>query len=585
MATGVESALIALAGNLLKKPVEDFYATCTSGVKGFAKAWIAAGAVDRIEQTIEDLERIRTIVSRQVSTLSEIYYPAKLIYKKRQISIQSVEDVVLGKNILITGTAGQGKSVLMRYLAVQELRKGRRIPLFIELRRVDKTIDLNSLLRMQLNLASDGTEDEILEHLFKRGNVTLLLDGFDEVPREFALNVRDKLFSLAAKHKSIQIVISSRPGALCSHLQDLPNLVSAEVAALNEEEFRPFLRKIGTDEVVIQRLVEAINASSTEVKKLLNTPLMLTLLVLTCGGKQQIPDTLPEFYDSLFRVLAVMHDETKPGYVREMATKLTYSELEQVFECFAFVSREKFDKTSLSPIQFEESVKDAVSYTGKQCTVEGFRTDVSETVCLMVREGIDTTFIHKSIQEYYTARFIKSLPDNEAAMEAYDSINHTRLLNWSAEIKFLEQIDPIRYKIFFRKNQIENFLSRCDYKPKSRKVITKAALSRCLSYYHPMKISNGWALVWEVDGRNKLDSILFQEIAIPLSKFIHSANPVENSYYHNFMKLIESDEKLYTTVIEIFDEKIKSALRELEDIDSSEKKRKNSLLNILKRKV
>ena len=583
MATGVEAALIALTGNLLKKPIEDFYETCTSGVKAFAKAWIAAGAVDRMEQTIEDLERIRTIVSRQVSTLSEIYYPAKLLYKKRQISVQSVDDIILGKNILITGTAGQGKSVLMRYLAVQELRKGRRIPLFIELRRVDKMIDLNSLLRMQLNLALDGTEDEILEHLFKRGNVTLLLDGFDEVPREFAMSVRDKLFSLVAKHKSIQLVISSRPGALCSHLQDLPNLISVEVAELNEDEFYPFLQKIGTDEVVIQRLVEAINTSSTEVKKLLNTPLMLTLLVLTCGGKQQIPDTLPEFYDSLFRVLAVMHDETKPGYVREMATKLTYSELEQVFECFAFVSREKFDKTSLSPIQFEESVRDAITYTGKQCTVEGFRTDVSETVCLMVREGIDTTFIHKSIQEYYTARFVKSLPDNEAAMEAYDSITHTRLLNWSSEIKFLEQIDPIRYKIFFRKIQIENFLRRCNYKPKSRKVITKVALSHCLSYYHPIKTSSGWALVWEVDGRNRLDSILFQEIALTLSKFIHSMNYVRNSHNHNFMKLIESDEGSYATVVGIFDEKIKSALRELEDIDSSERKRKNSLLNILKK--
>ncbi len=226
--------------------------------------------------------------------------------------------------------------------------------------------------------------------------------------------------------------------------RDLPRIIQVEIAELNGEDFEPFPRKIGTEDVVVQRLVQAIEKSSTQVKQLLKTPLMMTLLVLTCGGKQHIPDTLPEFYDSLFRVLAIMHDETKPGYVREMATKLSYAELEQVFECFSFVSREKFDKTSLSPSQFDDTVRSAIAYANKTCTAEGFKTDVSETVCLMVREGIDTTFIHKSIQEYYTARFIKSLPDDETAKQAYDSITGMRLVTWGAELRFLEQIDPIR---------------------------------------------------------------------------------------------------------------------------------------------
>lgn len=583
MATGVEATAIGLAGNLLKKPFEDFYNTCTASVKDFARAWMAAGAVDRIEQTIEDLERIRTIVSRQVSTLSEIYFPAKLIYKKQKIGAETVGNVAPGKNILITGTAGQGKSVLMRYLAVQELRGGRRVPLFIELRRIDKATDLDALLRMQLNLHAGASSDEILNHLLKRGNITLFLDGFDEVPREFALGVRDKLHSLLTKYKTAQLLVSSRPGALCAHLQDLPNLVSAEVAELSESDFKPFLQKIGTDDEVLQRLLTAIEGSSTQVKQLLKTPLMLTLLVLTCGGKQQIPDTLPEFYDSLFRVLAIMHDETKPGYVREMATKLTYTELEQVFECFSFVSREKFDKTSLNPLQFEESVKAAVSYTNKECTVEGFKTDVSETVCLMVREGIDTTFIHKSIQEYYTARFIKSLPDDETAMQAYDSITDMRLIMWNAEIRFLEQIDPIRYKIFFRKKQIENFLQECTYKKSSRKVITKAALGRCLSYFRPVKVAAGWGLAFASERVQDLNSILFFEIAVELNTILNTlvsvrASPVPPT---TFMKLAEEDPVLYAKIENIFDTKIKSSLRELETIANAENKRKNALLNIL----
>jgi ABC-type glutathione transport system ATPase component len=142
MVTGGEVAMIGAAARLVKKPFEEFYNSCAAGVKALARDWVAAGAVDQMVQTVEDLERIRTVVSRQVSTLSEIYYPAKLINKSKTVVAERVASIAPGKNILITGTAGQGKSVLMRYLAVQELRGGKRIPLFIELRRIDKSADL-----------------------------------------------------------------------------------------------------------------------------------------------------------------------------------------------------------------------------------------------------------------------------------------------------------------------------------------------------------------------------------------------------------------------------------------------------------
>lgn len=588
MATGIEAAAIVGVGNLLKKPFEDVYNSCTASVKGFVREWMAAGAVDRIEQTIEDLERIRTIVSRQVSTLSEIYYPAKLIYEKKLIVADCVKNISSSKNILITGTAGQGKSVLLRYLAVQELRQGKRVPLFMELRRIDKATDFDSLLKLQLNIDRATSQDELLSHLLNRGNLTLFLDGFDEVPREFAMGVRDKLFALISKYKTLQVVISSRPGALCAHLQDLPNLGFAEVAELGAGDFKPFLKKIGTEEVVLDRLILAIENSSTHVKQLLKTPLMLTLLVLTCGGKQHIPDTLPEFYDSLFRVLAIMHDETKPGYVREMATKLTYSELEQLFECFSFVTREKFDKTSLNPSQFDESVSAAISYTNKNCTPEGFKTDVSETVCLMVREGVDTTFIHKSIQEYYTARFIKSLPDDETSKGIYDLITETRLITWGAEIKFLEQIDSVRYKLFFRKKQVENFLNSCGYKPNSRKIITKIGLNRCLSHFYPVRGPSNWGLVWAESNQRTFDSIILFEIAVDLKIALDKCLGQEissNSSGFTFLKLAEKYSDFNNELMSIFDRKIKFCLKELRDIATDEGKRKNALLNILKKPV
>ncbi|WP_186130300.1 NACHT domain-containing protein [Burkholderia gladioli] len=586
MVTGIEGALIGAGSHFLKKPFEDFYSSCTNGIKSFAKTWMAAGAIDRLEQRIEELEKIRTIVSRQVSTLSEIYYPAHIINSRKQtIPVSSVESISTDKNILITGTAGQGKSVLMRYLAVQELRLGNRVPLFIELRRIDKMNGIVELLKQQLNLQSESTDDELLMHLLSRGNVTLLLDGFDEVPRELVLDVRDRLADLIAKHKKIKVVISSRPGALCAHVQDLPKIIQVEIAELGESDFEPFLIKIGTDPTVLGKLLQAVNSSSTQVKRLLKTPLMLTLLVLTCGGKQQIPDTLPEFYDSLFRVLAVMHDETKPGYVREMATKLTYAELEQLFECFSFVSREKFERPSLNPSQFEESIQIAIDYSGHGCTPEGFRTDVSETVCLMVREGVDTTFIHKSIHEYYTARFVKSLPDDETARQAYDSISEARLLSWGAELRFLEQIDPIRYKIFFRKQQIERFLEKCSHKPTNRKPITKAALKECLRYFWLLGPSAAGRLALSPSAMKGLPSQLLLEMG-PDFSLVLRRNPVPKQAQHTteLAVVVMQNPILYEEFERIFSKKISNALEELQTIADEEKKRKATIFSILSKK-
>jgi hypothetical protein len=306
--------------------------------------------------------------------------------------------------------------------------------------------------------------------------------------------------------------------------------------------------------------------------------------VLTCGGKQQIPDTLPEFYDALFRVLAIMHDETKPGYVREMATKLTYSELEQLFECFSFVSRERFEKPSLNPTQFEESVKVAKEYTNFECTAEGFKTDVSETVCLMVREGVDTTFIHKSIQEYYTARFIKSLPDDETAKQAYESITEMRLLSWSAELRFLEQIDPIRYKIFFRKPQIENFLRECGHKSTSRKPITKAALKNCLKYYWLMGANSPFRLSLSAKATTALTSVLFLEIGAAINNAVKRNVAKQGHHTSELSALIMQNHALFEEIETIFATKISSALAELDTIAEEERKRKATILGVLSRR-
>jgi hypothetical protein len=577
-----EAALLGLGGKFLAKPASDLYETLTGAAKNFAKAWFASGAIDKLEQRIEDLEKIRTIVSRQASTLSEIYYPARIREKGHVATYNTVEELGDGKNLLITGTAGQGKSVFMRYLAIQELRQGKKVPIFIELRRIDATTSLTDQMEQQLDLQSPEQKQELLIPLLTRGNVVVFLDGFDELSREYSLSVKKEIHSMMVKFSKVKFVISSRPGALSAHIQDLPRLRHLMIDELDESDFEPFFEKIGTEQTVRLKLKAAIDNSSVAVKKLLKTPLMLTLLVLTCGNKQNIPDTLPEFYDSLFRVLSLMHDETKPGYVRQMATALTYSELERLFECFAFISKEQFERPSLNVSQFDECVRGAVEYTGFECTSEGFKTDVTDTVCLMVREGIDTTFIHKSIQEYYTARFIKSLPDDESSKKAYGSFSGVRTLMWSAELKFLEQIDPYRYQIFFRKTQAENFLKGVGYRDGGRTLTKKVFLRKCLKYYVVFGDTQKSVITYPSTGVEELDSQLFYELASTIRPVVNRYVKIGKHNHTTISALTVAHPSLFAELEKLFQNQARNALAELEKITQLENKQRANILDILK---
>ena len=83
----------------------------------------------------------------------------------------------------------------------------------------------------------------------------------------------------------------------------------------------------------------------------------------------------------------------------------------------------------------------------------------------------------------------------------------------------------------------------------------------------------------------KLNSILIQEIALPLSKVLHTENRAQKDGYPTITRMTEEIPELGLEITMLFEEKIKSALRELEDIEKAERQRKGALLNILKKKT
>ncbi|RYZ81209.1 MAG: NACHT domain-containing protein, partial [Proteobacteria bacterium] len=433
--------------------------------------------------------KIRTISSRNVCDISEFYYPAKVKFGLRRESAANLAAILTNNpRAIISGTVGQGKSTLMRHLAIEAARQGIGLPVFIELRNIDKDTTLAKLLNTQLTYLGlkEQANEDFSDLLFKRNLPILFLDAYDEVKREFAMRTRDEVQELRSRYADLRMIISSRPSALSNHLDRLISFSYAEIASLQQEDFEPFFERIGVQLEARQRLIAAIRNSSSSIRGLLTTPLMLTLVANACANRPVLPETLPDFFDALFGVMVSAHDDTKPGFVREKATSLTNSQFESIFSCFCFVSKELFGTTSLAPRDFDTARKRAVKLTSLDCTSEGLKADAIDVVCLMVKDGLNTAFIHKSVQEFFAASFIRSLQDEEVVQGIYESIRAVEdSRKWNQELQFLKQIDNERYVKYVQIPWLDALLAAAGFDETSRVGANKRTILRWLSKLSP----------------------------------------------------------------------------------------------------
>lgn len=346
---------------------------------------------------------------------------------------------------MLQGTAGQGKSVFLRYLAGQELHldhTSNRVPIFVELRRLRSDFPLNSLILQTLEKYKIPNSPENWSYLAGTGRFTLLLDAFDEVEPSITNRTIDDIESLAdLYHEKLQIIVTSRPDA---DIQRSSRFRVLKLAPLDRQDHLPFLQRICPDKEQAQSLSKVLLNSATDIKELLTTPLMMTLLVILYKSLQTIPDTLPKFYEELFDVLFYRHDQSKPGFRRKRYTQLDDSKVKKLFSALCFVVRLEGLGT-LTSDKLRESVAKAAAACNENVDPDKFRDELIKTVCLMLQDGLEYSFIHKSVTQYYAASFVRG--SAEAFAEKFYSLvaKEPEGGGWDLELKFLAEIDTYRF--------------------------------------------------------------------------------------------------------------------------------------------
>lgn len=455
MVTPVEvSASIAV----LSAPLKDLYESGKHQFKDKLSKWNNSRNVKSLASKVSAYEQIKTIWQRDKKVkLSSFYYPSKITFQTgitKQIS--SLKDLPTTGSLVIQGTVGQGKSVFLRYLCIKELsaQASGRIPIFVELRKLESNFTIEKALYGALEILGFEVSDELFNYYAESGKLVILLDGFDEIDESLVNGVITRLEAWSLQYPQMQFIVTSRPGG---EIQKSNCFSVLMLAPLGADEHRPFLAKIGVKGKELDNLMFAIDRSPMEIKGFLTTPLLLTLLVLVYQSEQVIPNELPDFFQLLFSTVFTRHDRSKPAFNRKHKSNLNERRLERLFEAFCYsILRRKFSLV-LKPEQFEESFVDAVKVSGEQCEFDGFKHDIVKVACLLQEDGIYTTFVHKSLLDYFPAAFIKNCTD-EQSRKIYGSIRlHWKA--WKQVLQFLSQIDRFRFSKYFAIPTLEQLLA------------------------------------------------------------------------------------------------------------------------------
>ncbi len=429
---------------VLKKIFDDLY----DGLKKSGKSFITKHRADlkdaTVARAIHSITKVKTLwnIEKEVS-LYDFYYPTSIEFSEGvNKRINSVRDFSTAGNFVIQGTAGQGKSIFLRYLCGQELdsrTSSGRVPIFVELRRIRSDLGLQDLILQTLDRYKLPSTADTWKALRESGKVVLLLDAFDEVEPQLAGRTVAEIETLAEVNRDhLQVLVTSRPDA---DIQKSSAFRVVKLSPLSGTDHEPFLKKICADSDQAESLLKALRASSTEVSKLLSTPLLLTLLVILYKSAQTIPDTVPKFYEELFDVLFYRHDHSKPGFRRRRFTTLDDGSVKRVFSAFCFFTRLE-NLGVLSSSQFHDACVKACDSCGLTVDSTALRNELVKTICLMQQDGFELTFIHKSVAQYYAASFVAKSGD-DFARRFYDLGKEDR--SWELELRFLSQIDRYRY--------------------------------------------------------------------------------------------------------------------------------------------
>lgn len=324
-----------------------------------------------------------------------------------------IREINDGKNVVVVGNGGAGKTFFMRHLwlTLFSENQGGRIPIFIELRKLndlDKA-DLRDFVR--LTISRRKLDAGVFDSLCITGRFVFILDGFDEVIGTHKDDLQRQILEMTCEFPDCRFVVSSRYE---DHFAGWQDFFVYESCPFSFKQVKQLIKKVpfapASKKLFVKELTERFFKEHVDF---LSNPLLAIMMMMTFRENLEIPKRMNIFYDQAFNTLYHWHDSTK-AYRRHKF--LDIQDFQRSFSYFCLITYydEKYEFTKTEMMTFIEK---SSRLAGLEASASNILTDYQEAVNLIKQEGLVYSFIHRSFQEYFAANALVRLISREKFQE------------------------------------------------------------------------------------------------------------------------------------------------------------------------
>ncbi|XP_078368871.1 uncharacterized protein LOC144652677 [Oculina patagonica] len=307
------------------------------------------------------------------------------------------------KRILVFGRPGIGKSTFSKKTAIDWSQQEKRIlmkfdlVLLVKLRDVCNLRDIRDVLKASKLLSGDGviSVDDVFNYIRdNQEKVLLILDGYDEYSCTGEQSpVRDIWESSLLR--DCHVIITTR----YMKVDELrcPSHVQFEINGFkSENQIRAFARRFLKDKEDVDEFVKDLKEKG--LKAMAEIPLLLLMLCLLWKGKHQ--SGLPKSRAGLYT-----------GFIQTLLDHLTEKDADA--KQFRKVDDYKEELCKLGKLAFGALLQDCLSFHVSELPDDIFSTKLIDVGLIHVQNVAsltpekDVVFIHKSLQEFLAAFYLK----------------------------------------------------------------------------------------------------------------------------------------------------------------------------------